>query len=187
MPHDPAGGDLVLGGRAAAYGSARGVVRAGLGMPPAGRDVAEGEIQPDGRFAVALPAALPPDAGLTSPAALCAGVGFSPAELRVGILPILAVTDATGAPIGHLVQGSGVAALGGAAGERVVARWYADRAGRIAGTHPCGQGGKPITFDLRLAAGWNVVVVDFVSDAEERISTAPEPADAAWHFVAAAG
>ncbi|MGL5928468.1 MAG: hypothetical protein ACRCY8_05995 [Dermatophilaceae bacterium] len=155
-----------------------------LGYPPQTVTRGGGRLDPDGRFVLTVPDNLQPDVdGMVSPDAQCATIDFTPPDLLVAILPVLLVRGEDEQPVGQLIQATGVEALTGASGHAVHARWYAARPGTITGTRPCGHEGRPITFDVRLDAGWNSVLVEFVADSDERITTPEQMPVLPWHGV----
>lgn len=178
-------GEASSKGQVAGYDSGAATIRGELYGPSGSVVLAEGSLNAGGDFEIFFFDETSTAGVLMSPDALCEGITISPEDLKVGVLPTFAVSDASDGPLGQLFEGSGPAALGGQAGEKVVAKWYADRDGSVTGTLPCGHDGKPITFALDLQRGWNAVIVDFKSNGDEEIRTGPKPDGIAWHFVAA--
>lgn len=79
--------------------------------------IAEGSIDANGNFAIALPEKALVDGLLIPPSSVCSGIPFHPEDLQVGILPIFNVSDGSGNQLGQLFQGSSLAAVTGEAGE----------------------------------------------------------------------
>jgi hypothetical protein len=90
----------------------------------------------------------------------CAAATVTPASLKVAQAG-LQVLDNANADAGTLVETNrdpSVSTTTPAVGDRLVARIFAEKPTTIKGT--CTDGGETITYDVSLAAGWNVLVVE---------------------------
>ena len=155
------------------------IVRAEIAASGAVVQTTAGSVNFDGTFEVSLPepSQVSRLASREGIGINCPGVRVEPADAR-GVNLILGVYDRVGRRQGALVQGTN--RPGSSASGMYISRLYVDRETTVTGA--CNQESASVTYNLRLVAGWNLVITE-VTGASRRIQTAPIPEGAGWYFI----